>query len=996
MTEQSLSERSIFEAAVEKRSPEERAAYLDQVCGSNEELRKGVEALLAAHDRLGRVNRGVTVDEPRPGEAPGTVIGPYKLLEPIGEGGMGTVWMAQQTEPVKRLVAVKLIKAGMDSKQVIARFEAERQALALMEHANIARVLDGGATDAGRPYFVMDLVKGVPITRYCDEHHLTPKQRLELFIPVCQAVQHAHQKGIIHRDLKPSNVLVALYDGKPVPKVIDFGVAKAAGQSLTDKTLVTGFGAIVGTLEYMSPEQAELNNQDIDTRSDIYSLGVLLYELLTGTTPLDRARLKQVAFTELLRMIREEEPPKPSTRLSERRDTLPSISAQRQTEPAKLTKLVRGELDWIVMKALEKDRNRRYESANGCAADVQRYLNDEPVLACPPSAGYRLRKFVRRNKGTVAAAAAIAVTLIAGAAVSTWQAVLATRAAESEHQAKEAAQKRLEQTDKSNEILTTVFADLDMNEVRQGTEPLEAVLAHRLVKAASELEGEAVGEPLVVARLQDRLGKSLLSLGFAPDAIPLFKKARETRESQLGHDPPDTLRSMSHLAWGYLDAGMLDLAVPLFQETLELQRAKLGDDHYDTISTMGNLALAYHKAGKLDLAVALYEETVRLEKAMPDPNDRDLNTHMHNLATGYQSLGKLELALPLFEETLERDRAKLGPDHRLTLSTMNALASAYQRAGKRELAVKGFEEVYKLTKAKLGAEHPETIGSMNNLAHGYGDSGREDLAKPLFEQALKLCRAKLGPDHPHTLLTMTNLATTHEVAGKHELAIPLYEETLKLMRAKNGDDHPDTAVCMRNLAWSYLRNGQPDRALPLFQEAVAAMERRQFRHEYAAKFVTDLIGIYERLQQFDQAESWRRKLLAVTKERSGPNSLTYAGELANLGTNLLHQKKWADADAVIRDCLAIREKQQPDAWNTFSAQSMLGEVLLGQQKYADAEPLLLAGYEGLKQRAARVPPQAKVRLTEAVRRLVQLYEATGQKDKANEWRKELQGTTEKK
>src|SRR5204863_209178 len=306
------------------------------------------------------------------------------------------------TQPVRRLVAVKLIKAGLDSRQVIARFEAERQALALMDHPNIARVLDAGTTDAGRPYLVMDLVKGAPITRYCDEHHLTPRQRLDLFIPVCQAIQHAHQKGIIHRDLKPSNVLVALYDGKPVPKVIDFGVAKAAGQPLTEKTLVTGFGNIVGTLEYMSPEQAEINQLDIDTRSDIYSLGVLLYELLAGSPPFTRKELKQAGMLEMLRLIREEEPSRPSTKLTTA-EGLPTLAANRGTEPAKLTKLVRGELDWIVMKALEKDRGRRYETANGFAMDAQRYLADEPVLACPPSASYHVRKFIRRNKGPVVA-----------------------------------------------------------------------------------------------------------------------------------------------------------------------------------------------------------------------------------------------------------------------------------------------------------------------------------------------------------------------------------------------------------------------------------------------------------------------------------------------------------------------------------------------------------------------------------------------------------------
>ena len=390
--------REFFLDAVQIGSPEGRSAFLDRSCGEDVELRARVEALIAAHERpeslldkaaiaikMPSVDSAATGCPPSIVESSGTVIGPYKLLQPIGEGGMGTVYMAEQTQPVRRTVALKLIKAGMDSRQVLARFGAERQALALMDHPNIAKVFDAGTTDAGRPYFVMELVKGVPITRFCDERRLTLRERLELAIPVCQAVQHAHQKGIIHRDLKPSNVLIALYDGKPVPKVIDFGVAKATGPRLTDQTLYTEFGAVVGTLEYMSPEQAELNQLDIDTRTDVYSLGVLLYELLTGSTPLERKRLKEVLFLEVLRVIREDESPRPSMRLSTT-DELASIAACRNIEPRRLSGLVRGELDWIVMKALEKDRNRRYETANGLAADLRRYLDDEPVEAgaCPP------------------------------------------------------------------------------------------------------------------------------------------------------------------------------------------------------------------------------------------------------------------------------------------------------------------------------------------------------------------------------------------------------------------------------------------------------------------------------------------------------------------------------------------------------------------------------------------------------------------------------------
>jgi serine/threonine protein kinase len=519
MTHRSPDVEEIYFAARQK-PPADRAVYLDEVCGGNPELRRRVDQFLSAQLEIGSflerpASRPVLAIDALANERPGAVLGPYKLMEQIGEGGMGLVFVAEQQQPMRRKVALKIIKPGMDSKQVIARFEAERQALALMDHQNIAKVFDAGTTESGRSYFVMELVHGIPITDYCDAKKLTPRERLELFLPVCHAIQHAHQKGIIHRDIKPSNILVTMYDDKPVPKVIDFGVAKAIEQRLTEKTVYTQFGTLIGTFEYMSPEQAEKNAFGVDTRSDVYALGVLLYELLTGTTPLERHRLYEAAYADIVRLIKEEEPPPPSTRLSGSRAALTGISQQRGSAPEQLTKLVRGELDWIVMRCLEKDRTRRYETANGLARDVERYLKDEPVEACPPTAGYKVRKFARKHRKLLTTVAGFVVLLVLGVAGSAWQAVRATQAemvalaneqkananaVQAQEKEQEANQQRNEAQQQRN------LAQRQRDEVRALNERLQRTLYAAHMNLAKQASDEAV-VPRVVELLEEHRPK---------------------------------------------------------------------------------------------------------------------------------------------------------------------------------------------------------------------------------------------------------------------------------------------------------------------------------------------------------------------------------------------------------------------------------------------------------------------------------------------------------
>jgi serine/threonine protein kinase/tetratricopeptide (TPR) repeat protein len=976
MAIQKLDEEAIFNLARKIESPDGRRNYLEQVCGADAALHQRVQALLRVHDEDRSFLQApassplVTTAKEPIREGPGTLIGPYKLLQQIGEGGMGTVFMAEQSQPIQRKVALKLIKPGMDSRQVLARFEAERQALAMMDHVNIARVLDAGATESGRPYFVMELVHGVPITQYCDDNRLTPRERLELFVPVCQAIQHAHQKGIIHRDVKPSNVMVTLYDGKPVAKVIDFGVAKATEQKLTERTLFTQHGTMVGTLEYMSPEQAEMSAVGGDTRSDIYSLGVLLYELLTGSTPLSHKRVKEAAYAEILRRIKEEEPPRPSMRLSDSGEALASISAQRHMEPAKLTKLVRGELDWIVMKTLEKDRNRRYETANAFAADVQRYLCDETVEACRPSAGYKLRKFLRRNKRPVAAGLALIALLVlgtVGTSIGLVWALRAERAAtlagEAETQQRQDAEtlrdraQAAEKQAKEEAAIAKAVNDFLQNDLLAEAAPeknprtKKVTVEEVLGRAGARITGKFENQPRIEAAIRQTIGDTYYKLGDYPAAQPHLERSLEIRRRVLGEEHPDTLFSVTNLAALYMARGQYAKAEPLYVQTLDIRRRALGEEHPFTLLSMNNLATLYADQSQYAKAEPLYVKTLEARRRVLGEEHTDTLFSMNSLALLYLYQGQYTKAEPLLVKTLEVQRHVLGEEHPYTLLSMNALAGLYLRQGQYAQAEPLFVKTLDVRRRVLGEEHLNTLVSMSNLASLYLEQGQLAKAEPLRVKTLEVSRRVLGEEHPVTLSSMNNLAFLYQAQGKLPMAEPLFVKALEVRRRVRGEEHPDTLVSMSSLAMFYLAQGQ-----------------------------------------FAKGELICREMLEKARKHHGETQT--ADALAALGENLLKQQKYADAEALLRQCLNVREQKRPDNWKTFHTKSMLGGSLLGQEKYRAAEPLLLAGYEGMKVEEQTIPAVAKERMREALERLVQLYDATEQKDKATVWRKKLEARAE--
>jgi serine/threonine protein kinase/tetratricopeptide (TPR) repeat protein len=812
--------RVLADAAAQKTAAD-RAAFLDGACGDDVEFRTQVEQLLRAHDEAGAFLEAPAIPLAEvaggpPGvlltEKTGDRIGPYKLLQQIGEGGCGIVYMAEQEQPIRRRVALKIIKLGMDTRAVIARFEAERQALALMDHPNIARVLDAGATDTGRPYFVMELVRGIKITDYCDENHLPTVARLQLFAQVCHALQHAHQKGIIHRDIKPSNILVTMHDGAPMPKVIDFGIAKATDQRLTDKTLFTAFEQFIGTPAYMSPEQAQMSKLDIDTRSDVYALGVLLYELLTGQTPFDQQKLIAAGLDEMRRIIREEEPVRPSTRLS----TLTamdrtSVARSRQVEAPQLIHRLRGDLDWIVMRCLEKDRTRRYGTANSLADDVVRHLNSEPVSARPPSRLYRLERLVRRNKGTFVTGGVVAIALLLGLGFSLWTLV---QEREARRQTLAAEQKAQAEAGKSQQVAEF------LKEMLRGAGPSVALgrdttmLREILDRTAGRVGRDLKGQPEVEAELRTTLGQVYEALGRYDAAEGMYREALRLRRGLWGEMNTNVADALDRLGYEMaLGRGEAVESAALIAQALAIRTNLLGSEHVQVGESLAHL-------GKV---------------------------HLY--------LNELNEAADLYQRSLAMKRRLLGNEHPGVAELLTILADTFRYQHRpKEAEALAREALAILT--RLAADEPATLGvaaAREALAGALSDLGQMDEALNLLGDVATARMNLLGPDHPEYASAAFNLGKALVRAGRLDEGESKFRDALEVCKRTVRQEHTLTAFCLEELGQLLCRTGRLAEAEAALREALEMWKSRENHHVRRLRLI--LIGFLRRQGKLADAEA---------------------------------------------------------------------------------------------------------------------------------------------
>jgi tetratricopeptide (TPR) repeat protein/predicted Ser/Thr protein kinase len=918
----------LYHAALAK-EPGERSSYLASACAEDPELQSEIESLLACADveltspaqrsEVAKLWDSASTRISGQVDALPAAIGHYRIIRLLGEGGMGIVYEAEQEQP-RRTVALKVIKSGLAAAELLRRFEQESQALGRLQHPGIAQIYEAGTADSGsgpQPYFAMEFIRGESLLHYAEAHQLNTRQRLEVMAKVCEAVHHAHQRGIIHRDLKPGNILV---DESGQPKILDFGVARVT-DSDAQATGQTDVGQIVGTLSYMSPEQVLGDPLELDTRSDVYALGVILYELLAGRPPY-----------------------KPGTHLHEAVETI------RHEDPAPLrlvSRNYRGDIETIVAKALEKDKGRRYASAAGMAEDIRRHLNDEPIVARPPSATYQFRKFARRHRALMAGGAAVFVVLIAGIIASTLEAARARRA--EQVALRESATAEAVNGFLQNDLLAQASAKV---QAQPDTEPdPDLKVRTALDRAATRINGKFAAQPLVEASIRQTIGNAYRDLGLFPEAQRQVERALELRQRALGERHRYTLTSMHELAELYRYQGDPAKAEKLHLQTLEIQRRVLGEEHHDTLDTMDALAQLY------------------------------------------TSVGKYAQAEPLCIKALDTRRRTLGEEHPDTLASMSGLGMQYWLEGKYAQAEPLWTKVLEGHRRVLGQEHPDTLTAMNNLGTLYQSQGRYAEAEPLFAKALEIQRRVLGDEHHGTLNTMNNLGTNLGFQGKYAQAEPLFAKLVEGQRRALGGEHPETLISMSNLTMLYGYEGKYAQAEPLFTKLLE-VERRALgeQHPYTLFTMNNLALLYRYQGKYSQAEPLYIKLLDLQRRVLGAEHPRRLASMNDLALLYLNQRKDAQAEALLREALNSHEKGKTDTWVRYNCQSLLGASLAGQKEYAEAEGLLVSGYEGMERRTGTIPAANRFRLEQAGKQIVELYRNWGKPEKAAEWRKRWQGT----
>jgi serine/threonine protein kinase len=876
---------------------------------------------------------------------PPTHIGPYHVIETIGEGGKGTVYKAEQREPLRRTVAIKIIKPGFDSRQIIARFESERQALARMDHPNIARVLDAGMTEGYRPYFVMEFVPGVPVTDFCDENHLTIRERLLVFIEICKAIAHAHTKALIHRDIKSRNVLAFMQDGKPAVKVIDVGIAKAmTNERLTEHTFNTSRGEVVGTYDSMSPEQVE-GSPDIDTRTDVYSLGVLLYELLSGAKPFDHETLARATDEELKRIVREVEPPKPSEKLTSLGNEATQVATTRKIEARALASELRRELEWIPLMALRKERQRRYESVQQLQEDVERYLCGEALLAGPESKLYRLRKAVIRHRGAVFAAAVIFLVLVAGIAATSWQAIRATRAQKVADANKAVAQEHeAEALQQAARAQAVNRFQLDMLRAADPDKMLgeRVTVLDATVAALKRLDdGELKDQPLIEAAVRDTIGDTLRALSRFDQAEPVLRAALDLRRRELPPNHPDIATSLNQLASLLQERRELVESERLFREALAIRKASLPPDHLDVAQSMNNLGDLLRDAGKTEEVQSLYEQALAIRRAKLAPNHKDVAQSLNNLAAVYQSQGRFDQAEPLLREALAIQRRAHPAGHPQIADALVNLGVILEDEGKLDEAESPLREALDIRRRTLPADHKDTAISLAHLAKLLRARDKLPEAITLSQEALDMRRRLFGPNHELVALNMADLGTMYQDQQDYKSAEPLLLEALQILQAQRPLDERNLSITQTNLAQLLVSQNRYSEAEPLLAASLE-MRRRVLPagHSLITSNINDLATVQQKLGKLSQAEALFREALELRLRHLPVDDLLIAQSRNNLGTVLWQQSRHAEAEPLLREALRIRSSKlgAKDSATRRTATTLVA-VLFALERSREAEAL---------------------------------------------------------